>query len=317
MPQNDCPDLVLNNPSFNIDKVNGLCGDSCPPTPSQKDLAFLERACQDKTGFGVDGNCDPAMTGQIVQDLSKDPDRNTIFRYSKAFRGCDEAMKDFFTGMIVIDELGVAHPVPIMNANQERAVSAVIQDNVRKDKSAVVDRLKLPLMSIYASDYSYNMSRYTYHGVRNHFRRQDGKPGLFTKEKYERDTVFGLSRGIPIDIGYTLTVWTYFVEDMNQILEQIVTKFSPIGYIRIQGIQWETIVKLDSIANNIDMEPGATANRVVKFQIKMTVETYVPQPIRRDKAVLKTRIELVDSVKEDEITLIIKKLEDAVEELKK
>lgn len=310
---NDCPSIVPVDPSLNIDNPTPECG-NCTDIPSQKDFSFLEGL--QKTGIGRANNCDPMTTGQIVQDLTKDPNRNVIYRYSKAIRGCDEAMRDLFSNVVVIDEFGVAHPVPIKNANQERAVSAVIQDNVRKDTSAVVDRLSLPLMSIYASDFTPNYNRYTYHGALNRKRGADKKPGLWMKEKYERDTVFGLARGFPIDIGYTLTVWTYFIEDMNQILEQICLKFSTLSHIKIQGVQWETVVRLDSIANNIDVEPGNTSNRVVKFVIRMTAETYIPQPIYRDKAVLRTRIEITDSIEEDEITQIIARLEDAVAELK-
>ena len=50
---------------------------------------------------------------------------------------------------------------------------------------------------------------------------------------------------------------------MNQILEQILLKFSPIAYIRVRGVPWETGVKLDSIANNLDVEPGDQNIRVV------------------------------------------------------
>lgn len=313
----DCPELSLNEPNLDIDKIPVPCEYNLQP--SQKNIPFATPDLEQKKGIGRSNNCDPMMTGQIVQDISQDPNRNVIYRYSKAQRGCDEAMRDLFSNIVVIDEFGVAHPVPIKNVNQERAVSAIIQDNLRKDGSAVVDRLTLPMMCIFASSFSPNWSRYTYHGVldRGIRKREDRKPGfLWTKEKYERDTVFGVARGFPLDIGYTLTIWTYFVEDMNQILEQIYTKFSQLAYIRIQGVHWETIVRLDSISNNITTEPGNTANRIVKFEIGMTAETYIPQPIYRDKAVLKTRVEISDSVDENEIKKIIDRLEVAVEELR-
>ena len=314
---NECPDKWP-DPPFNLDKPPDICRDSCPPQdPSLKDVnEFFDDIINQKKGIGVEANCDPMMTGQIVQDLAKTPSRETIYRYSKGVRGCDEAMRDLFSNLVVIDERGVAHPVPIIWATQERAVAALVQENFRKDTSLVVDRVKLPMMSIYSSNFTFNQSRYTYHKAINYFRGADGKPGLTQREKYDRDTVFGLARGIPVDIGYTLTLWTYFVEDMNQILEQILLKFSPVAYIRVQGVQWETIVKLDAIANNIDIEPGNTANRVVKFQISMTAETYIPQPITRQKAVLRTRIDLANSLNDDEISQIIARLENAVDELK-
>ena len=106
------------------------------------------------------------------------------------------------------------------------------------------------------------------------------------------------------------------LEDMNQILEQIVTKFSPIAYIKVRGVLWEVIVKLDSIANNLETEPGDQALRVIKFQFGLTAQTYVAQPITRNKAVLKTKIEVVNSLDEEQISEVLHRLEEAVEELK-
>jgi hypothetical protein len=100
---------------------------------------------------------------------------------------------------------------------------------------------------------------------------------------------------------------------MNQILEQVLLKFSPVAYIRIQGVHnWETIVKLDSIANNLDTEPGDQQVRTVKYQFGMTAETFIPQPIVRKKAVLEQKIDLVDNVSDEEITEVISRLESAV-----
>jgi hypothetical protein len=315
---NECRDLGPERP-FNLDDPPPFCAaDSCPPQePSLEGVhSFFDDLIHDKTGIGAQANCDPMQTGQIINDLAKSPHRNTIYRYSKAIRGCDEAMMDMFRNLVVIDEQGVAHPVPIIWATQERAVAAVVQENVRKDPSLVVDRVKLPTMSIYSSDFSFNLSRYTYHQALNYFRcKSNKKPGLLSREKRNFDTVFGYARGIPIDIGYTLTMWTYFVEDMNQILEQVVLKFSPIAYIRVQGVQWETIVKIDSIGNNIDTDPGNTSNRLVKFQVHMTAETYVPQPIDRQKTVLDTRIAFTNSLNDEEITEVIARLEESVDEL--
>lgn len=303
---NQCPDFGPEKP-WDLDVPNPDCATNCETQPSNKDVNTLfDDIIHTDRGIGREHNCDPMQSGQIINDLSKAPNRNTIFRYSKGIRGCDEAMKDMFSDLVVIDELGVAHPVPIIWSTQERAVAAVVQQNVRKDTSLVVDRVSLPMLSIYSNNFTFNQSRFTYH--------QAFRPAVWMQEERAKDTVFGIARGIPIDIGYSLTIWTYFVEDMNQILEQILLKFSPIAYITIQGVQWETIVKIESIASNVDTEPGNTANRVVKFQIGMTVETYVPQPIVRQKTVLKTRVECVDGLSDSDITEIIERLEVAVKE---
>lgn len=295
---------------------------NCDPELSQKSVLrisdILNLKDQHKmTGVGQSGLCDPMQTGQIVNDLTT-PNRNVIYRYSQALRGCDEAMKQLFENIVVIADDGEYFPVPIIYATQERAVAYIMQDNMRKDNSAVVDRIRLPIMSIYSSSMEFNQSRYVFHQALDYGRRlrPDFAPGYATKETYERDTVFGVARGVPIDIGYTLSIWTMHLEDMNQILEQVITKFSPMAYIKVRDINWEIGVKLNSIANNINVEPGDKAHRVVKYQFNLTAEAYIPQPIVRRKAVLKTKMDVFDNIDEKNITEVLDRLEDAVGELK-
>lgn len=174
------------------------------------------------------------------------------------------------------------------------------------------------MLALYSSTFTPNSDRYLYHNAVDYLRqfREDAAPGLTHSEFRERDTVFGVARGIPIDVGYTLTAWTLYLEDMDQLLEQIVRKFSPVAYIRVQGVHnWETIVKLESISNNLDTEPGDQAVRVIKFQFGLTAETFIPQPIVRKKAVLETKIDIVDAVSEEEITHVITRIEEAVKDL--
>jgi len=64
------------------------------------------------------------------------------------------------------------------------------------------------------------------------------------------------------------------------------------------------------------VEPGDAALRVIKFQFGIKAETYVAQPIRREKAVLKTRVDIVNSLDQEQISEIMKRLEESVEELK-
>lgn len=284
------------------------CGEELPND-------WLQNLGNKKIGFGQAVMCDPMQTGQIINEINN-PNRNVVYRYSKSIRAADEATMDLFKNIVVIDDDGKAHPVPIIWATQERAVAAMLQDNVRKDNSLVVDRIKLPIMSIYSNNFQFNPDRYIYHKAIDYNRRMrpDNKPGFTENEHKERDTVFGVARGIPVDITYTLYAWTMYVEDMNQILEQIFTKFSPIAYIRVRGVPWETIVKLDSTANNIDVEPGDQNLRVIKYEFNLTVETYIPQPIVRKKSVLGTRINIFNDIESKNVTEVIDRVEDTVKD---
>jgi hypothetical protein len=288
------------------------CADPSLRTVQGFDLGWDSGECDVRDGAAA--LCDPMQTGHIINDL-ENPRHDVIYRYSKGLRGCDTAMQDLFRDIVVLDNDGKAHRVPIIIATQERAVAAILQENVHQD-STVVDRIKLPLMSIYANGYNYNQSRYIYHRALEYIRevRPQGTPGWLADQGKVPTDVYGVARGIPIDISYTLYVWTMFVEDMNQILEQVLTKFSPIAYIRIRGVQWETRVKLDSIASNIDVEPGDKNKRVVKFEFGMTAETFIPQPIVRKKAVLRTRTEILDGLSVEDTTRVIARIEESVKE---
>lgn len=298
-----------------------FCGPNDPKFTDDVPNSF-KGSIDKNEGLGKAIFCDPMTTGQIVNTTDGDDDINksTIYRYAKGLRATDEAVKDLFSNVHVLDIQGKAFKVPIIWGSQERAVAVLIQENVRKDNSLVVDRIRLPIMSIYTSSHYPNNERYVFHGAIDYFNRltKDGKPAFVAQEqRHPRDTVFGRPRGIPIDLGYTLTIWTRYWEDMNQILEQIYLKFSGgVAYIKVQGVtNWEPVVKLDSISNNINTEPGDRQERVIKFEIGLTAETFIPQPLARRRSVLKEKIEFTDGIELDEIQEVIDRLEEVAEGL--
>lgn len=256
-----------------------------------------------KKKIGVNATTDPMQSGSIINDITQPVNNKVINRYSNALRGCDQGVTDLFKNIVVLDEDGKAHPVPIMWGTQEKAVAVILQNNVRKDNSLVVDRPMLPLMALSSVDIAPDMSRYVYHKAKINFKNIYGENEL-RKELKENDTIFGYARGIPINVGYSLIVWTLYLEDMNQILEQIILKFSPMAYIKIQNVPWEVSVSLDSLANNLDKEVADKNVRVIKYQINFTAKTYIPQPIIRNKTVLKIKNDFYNSTNVDEINQI-------------
>lgn len=294
---------VLRNPAADW-KIGGP--DGLPP-PSQSGKR--------KLGIGQSGLCDPLQTGDIVNDLDA-PNRNVVYRYSRALRGANEAMFDLFRNVKVIDEDGKAHVVPITWASQEKAVAAILQTNVRKDNSAVVDRIRLPVMAIYSSGHSIDMRRFTYQQAQSFLPWLDSCEGTFgftKQEKFPRDTVFSVTRGLPIDINYTLFIWTMYQEDMDQILEQVLLKFSPVAYIRVRGVWWEVIVTLDGTTNNLEIEPGDDRLRVMKYQVTMTAKTYIPQPITRHP--MPEPLAMAGSMTDREVQNTIEALEKSIQGL--
>jgi hypothetical protein len=97
-----------------------------------RDISWLEEATQNKMGQGQSALCDPQQTGHIINEQGlSEPNRNTVYRYAKSLRGTDEATMDLFRDIIVLDESGKAHQIPIIWATQERAVAFILQSILR------------------------------------------------------------------------------------------------------------------------------------------------------------------------------------------
>ena len=159
-------------------------------------FSWLEEQSLKKSGVGQHQLCDPQQTGQIINDLDT-PDRNVIYRYTKAMRGADEAMLDMFRNMVVIDEQAKAHPVPIVWGSQEKAVAVILQDNVRKDNSLVVDRIRLPILAIHQAGLEIDKNRFIYQKGINYLRnlRPDNQTGLDNQRKVRKRYNFRLLLG--------------------------------------------------------------------------------------------------------------------------
>lgn len=261
---------------------------SCQPDEPDICLEFGRRK-----KFGHDATADPMQSGSIINGMLGKT--NHINRFSNALRGCEQGVAEMFSNLVVLDEDGKAFPVPLFKGPQEKAVVWLMSEHARKDNTLVVDRPALPLLALHHTDIQPAPERYIYHKAKTHH---------YGTEVLERDTVFGVARGVPVNMSFSLYAWTYFMEDMLQIIEQIMLKITPMAYISIHGVPWEVGVKLDSVANNIDIEPGDQNARVVKYQFNLTAETYIPQPIVRNKTVLKMRTDYFNSVDEKQMNTV-------------
>lgn len=291
----ECPDITFKNNQEILDEGIRDCS-TC-----KEDSLYDVNNPGYKYKLGSAFHCDPKTTGEIVNSINKNPNRKIINKYPLAVKSLVEGMEDLFSNIVVLDEEGNQHKVPILFASRERAVDFITQENVRKDNTGVVDRITLPIMSLWMNSFAFASDRYTYHWAEMFFNER-------MSELRKDDTAFKQSRGIPVDIGFQLDAWTYFIEDMLQILESVALKFSPIAYIRTRGNKWITAVKLDSIDQNVDLEPGNTNLRMIKFTFNFTAEHYIPQPASRYKTVLQERIDITNGLEDRDVTDFISRI---------
>lgn len=245
-----------------------------------------------KTGNNKSRSINPEIQKPKLYQPTIDINRQYVFGYTKSIRNCDKAVTDLFKDIIVINlDDESLHEVPIIWGNQEKAVAYVFGEqfakNPERKQKGLVDRIILPIISLYGSNISFDSSRYVYHEATQW--SSSGK-GFFGNEKKPFDTRFGFTKGIPINRSYTLNIWTKYNEHLTQITEQIFLKFSPIAYIQIDGVSWETWVELDGHTDNTDTQVGNEAIRLYKANFALTAKTHAIQPIKRAKTVHETKI---------------------------
>lgn len=222
---------------------------------------------------------------QQQQLVQKKPETNYIKRYSRYFRKVDRAMLKLFQDLEIIDENEVPMPVPLVLGTVERAIAAMIgqTSTFHENQSGQFRRIVLPMAVLVPGDPEPDPSRYQYHKALFYDR--------LNTERRQNDVVYGFSRGLPINRTYTLVIWTRYKEHQNQLQEIILLKFSQEAEIKIPDNPFPCAVQIQSMGSNWSDSPEDHDIKVWKTETTMSVECWLPQPIRRDKTVLDIKIE--------------------------
>lgn len=207
-----------------------------------------------------------------------------IHGYTRCLRNTNLAVVDLFSDLTILNEDdNTLYPVPIVWGTQEKAAIVAFGEqfvaNPDRRDTGLVDRIILPITSLQPGDISFDENRYIYHAAR--------RKVAYSQEKRPFDTVYKMSKGIPVNCSYNLHIWTKYYEHMMQLVEQIMQKFSPISYIKIDGVPWESPVSVTGSASNITEDVGDRAERILRYVFNLNVESHIMQPIRRDKTTLK------------------------------
>ena len=88
---------------------------------------------------------------------------------------------------------------------------------------------------------------------------------------------------VPYDITFQLQIWTLYMHDIDQILEQILPFFQPFVYIRIPipelFADFEAKVLFGAATPEFESEYGDDGWRVLKYSLDFTLQTYLFKPI--------------------------------------
>ena len=88
---------------------------------------------------------------------------------------------------------------------------------------------------------------------------------------------------VPYDVNFTVTLWSLYMYDIDQILEQILPWFQPYVMIRIYSPElvstFDVKVIFSSVTPEIESEYADDAFRVLKYTLDFQVQTYMFKPM--------------------------------------
>jgi len=146
-----------------------------------------------------------------------------------------------------------------VHANAERTVAKLKEDN----------NIILPILSVAQT-------------VSNNDKEREKVENLLVHEKYwdtDKARAFRVVSFAPraVNVMYQLNVWTKYMSDMDQILEQVRLKFNPEMEV---PTKFSTLAKgfIDTEENIGKLSAGDKEDRILQKTINITVRTYIPSP---------------------------------------
>jgi|TARA_R110000824_G_scaffold296810_2_gene485072 hypothetical protein len=164
-------------------------------------------------------------------------------------------MKDIY----FIDSEDKAQQVNAFFANPERAIA-----KLREDRT-----LTLPLITVSIDDIDEDLDR----------RRNDNSLEISTvwDKKSQRALRVISKTAKPINLSFSINIWAKYVEDINQILENVIKLFNPsLDFTTSQTTRTKAFV--DQITDNSVVSVADKEDRVIRKMIVITAEAYLSYP---------------------------------------
>lgn len=96
---------------------------------------------------------------------------------------------------------------------------------------------------------------------------------------------------VPYNLGFTVYLWTKYMSDIDQILEQVLAYFAPHIFIRIKipEVDFSFDVKIVFTGASPDMQTdmGEEERRIIRYTMDFSVHTYLFRPVE-DTGVIET-----------------------------
>tara|TARA_R100001143_G_C3356235_1_gene132509 strand:+ start:1081 stop:1830 length:750 start_codon:yes stop_codon:yes gene_type:complete len=178
---------------------------------------------------------------------------------AKTYKETLRFMLATFAGLKIIGPQGDVIDVPCINANPERTVAKLYQDN----------NIILPVITVGHLTSTDNEERRRPHD-------------LLVNESHwdeQRRRAFRVISFAPraINITYDINIWTKYNEDMDQLAEQIRLVFSPDLKV-VTKYTNSTAAFITDETNDSVLVVGDREDRIIRRKFEINVEGYIPYP---------------------------------------
>lgn len=185
-----------------------------------------------------------SSTGMFVQEIYKETLRNLISVFGQAY---------------YLDRNNNPVKVNCFHANQERAVA----------KKFIGNNITLPVITIEEVNSSNSDERRRYNQVLVH-------ESYWDKDKNRSVRILSMTPR-PVDISYSINIWSKYKNDLDQIREYIFNLFNPELVIDLPN-QVNSKSFIISEGRTVQSEADDGQDRILKKSIEIQVQTYIPSP---------------------------------------
>ena len=178
------------------------------------------------------------------------------------YRKFTSRLKEILGGFKVLKGDDTLREVEIIYANPERAVAKISESKTTN----------LPLLSL------------QFDGIEVDLKRRRPMEAVVEKRFWDSDKQRAVRymalAPVAANLGFVVNIWGKYVEEVNQLTEQILLQFRPNLSIEIRPEEaYQAFIK--NVSETSNLEAGDRQDRVVKRAIRFEVEAYVPSDVFR------------------------------------
>ena len=193
-----------------------------------------------------------------IQKLSND----ASYQSPNFYRALTTRVKEILGDLKVVKSDDTVVEVDLIYANPERAIAKIVDGR----------NVTLPLMSI------------QFDGIEVDRKRSRPMENLVERKFWDRDKQravrFMAMAPVAANLGYVVNVWGKYIEEVNQLTEQLMLKFRPNLPVNITENEVYQGFILD-LGEATSLTAGDREDRVVKRTLRFHVQGYIPSNVFR------------------------------------